>query len=126
MNYRSNEWTMAIHWALDRLEKLFPTEVFDKMKEASCNPFIPIDAGGNYPIIHGETGDLMAGVPYAKGLRVSRSKMRALSAKGIEVQVSAMVPTSVCSLVKQHNLSSIPLYLVFLFFLFFFSSSDLI
>jgi hypothetical protein len=87
LNYRSNEWTMAIHWALDRLERLFPAEVFAKMADASCNPAIPIDAGGNYPIIHGETGELIAGVPYAKGLRVSRSKMRALSAEGIDVQV---------------------------------------
>jgi hypothetical protein len=95
LNYRSNEWTMAIHWALDRLEKLFPVEVFAKMKEASCNPSIPIDAGGDYPIIHGETGALMTGVPYAKGLRVPRSKMRALSATGIEVQVSLFTSTKI-------------------------------
>lgn len=87
LNYRSNEWTMAIHWALDRLERLFPADVFAKLADVSCNPAIPIDAGGNYPIIHGETGDLLAGVPYAKGLRVPRSRMRALSAEGIEVQV---------------------------------------
>ncbi|KAL1988839.1 hypothetical protein VTN96DRAFT_7723 [Rasamsonia emersonii] len=86
LNYRSNEWTMAIHWALDRLERLFPADVFAKLADVSCNPAIPIDAGGNYPIIHGETGDLLAGVPYAKGLRVPRSRMRALSAEGIEVQ----------------------------------------
>ena len=46
-----------------------------------------MEAGGNYPIINGETGDLLAGVPYAKGLRVPRSKMRALCAEGIDVQV---------------------------------------
>jgi hypothetical protein len=90
LNYRSNEWTMAIHWALDRLERLFPPEVFVKLGQASCNPAVPIDAGGNYPIIHGETGALLAGVPYAKGLRVPRSKMRALSADGIEVQVQGL------------------------------------
>jgi hypothetical protein len=86
MNYRSNEWTMAIHWSLDRLEKLLPEDRFANMLEVSCNPAVPIDAGGNYPIIHGETGNLLAGVPYAKGLRVPRSKMRALCAKGIDVQ----------------------------------------
>ena len=87
LNYRSNEWTMAIHWSLDRLEKLLPSELWAKLAETSCNPFVPMEAGGNYPIINAETGDLLAGVPYAKGLRVPRSKMRALCAEGIDVQV---------------------------------------
>ena len=78
---------MAIHWSLDRLERLLPKELFAKLPLASCNPSIPIHTGGNYPIINGETGDLLAGVPYAKGLRVPRSKMRALCAEGIDVEV---------------------------------------
>lgn len=86
LNYRSNEWTMAIHWSLDHLEKLLPSELFAKLSEVSCNPAVPIDAGGNYPIINGETGNLLAGVPYARGLRVPRSKMRALCAEGIDVE----------------------------------------
>lgn len=88
LNVRSNEWTMAIHWSLDRLETLLPPEVYRDMERASCNPAVPIEAGGDYPIIHGETGNMLAGVPYKKGLRVPRSKMRALCAGGIDVQVS--------------------------------------
>lgn len=79
---------MAIHWSLDRLETLLPPELFAKLSDISCNPAIPIDAGGKYPIIHGESGKLLTGVPYAKGLRVPRSRMRALCAEGIDVQVS--------------------------------------
>jgi 2-polyprenyl-6-methoxyphenol hydroxylase-like FAD-dependent oxidoreductase len=45
-----------------------------------------MDAGGNYPIIHGETGNMLAGVPYKRGLRVPRSKMRALCGQDIDVQ----------------------------------------
>ncbi|EED21094.1 monooxygenase, putative [Talaromyces stipitatus ATCC 10500] len=86
LNYRSNEWTMAIHWSLDRLQRLLPEDRYENMTQVSCNPAIPIEAGGNYPIIHGESGDLLTGVPYAKGLRVPRSKMRALCAVGIDVQ----------------------------------------
>ena len=77
---------MAIHWALDKLETLLPPEAFATMERASCNPAVPINAGGNYPIIHAETGKLLAGVPYKKGLRVPRSKMRKLCGEGIEVQ----------------------------------------
>ena len=71
-----------------RLEKLLPPELWAKLAETSCNPSVPMEAGGNYPIINGETGAMLAGVPYAKGLRVPRSKMRALCAEGIDVQVS--------------------------------------
>lgn len=77
---------MAIHWSLDRLATLLPSDVYADMEKASCNPAIPIEAGGNYPIIHGETGNMLAGVPYKKGLRVPRSKMRKLCGNGIDVQ----------------------------------------
>jgi hypothetical protein len=77
---------MAIHWSFDRLQTLLPEDRFNEIADISCNPAIPIDTGGNYPIIHGESGDMLAGVPYAKGLRVPRSKMRALCAKDIDVQ----------------------------------------
>jgi hypothetical protein len=98
LNYRSNEWTMAIHWSLDRLETLLPPHLFAKLAEISCNPAIPIDAGGKYPIIHGETGNLLAGVPYAKGLRVPRSRMRALCAEGIDVQVRFSITSQLTQL----------------------------
>ncbi|KPM40015.1 hypothetical protein AK830_g6530 [Neonectria ditissima] len=86
LNYRSNEWTMAIHWSLDRLEKILPPEVFGKLPLISCNPAVPIEAGGLYPIIQAETGNILTGVPYEKGLRVSRSKMRGLCSEGVDVQ----------------------------------------
>ncbi|KAI9692708.1 MAG: hypothetical protein M1820_009413 [Bogoriella megaspora] len=86
LNVRSNEWTMAIHWSLDRLQTLLPVESWSNMEKASCNPTIPIDAGGQYPIIHGESGHMLAGVPYKRGLRVPRSKMRILCGEGIDVQ----------------------------------------
>ncbi|KAJ4209956.1 hypothetical protein NW767_000236 [Fusarium falciforme] len=77
---------MAIHWALDRLENIVPPKVFSQIPLISCNPAVPVDAGGLYPIIQAETGNLLTGVSYEKGLRVSRSRMRALCAEGIEVQ----------------------------------------
>ncbi|KAI9036624.1 uncharacterized protein KD926_001637 [Aspergillus affinis] len=86
LNYRSNEWTMAIHWALDRLQTLLPEERCRALNDVSCNPAIPLDAGGRYPIIHGETGNILVAVPYEKGLRVPRSGMRALCAEGIDVE----------------------------------------
>ncbi|KAK3681666.1 hypothetical protein B0T22DRAFT_522863 [Podospora appendiculata] len=85
MNYRSNEWTMAIHWSLPLLKMLLPEEVFAKMDIIACNPTLGVHSG-LYPIINGDTGELITGVPYENGLRVPRSKMRALASEGIDVQ----------------------------------------
>ncbi|KAG6986557.1 prenyltransferase phnF [Physcia stellaris] len=85
MNYRSNEWTMAIHWARPLLEQILPTEIFSKLAAIACNPVAGVHSG-DYPIINGDTGDLIIGVPYKDGLRVARSRMRALCAEGIDTQ----------------------------------------
>jgi 2-polyprenyl-6-methoxyphenol hydroxylase-like FAD-dependent oxidoreductase len=87
MNYRSNEWTMAIHWALPLLQEILPENVFNKMSIIACNPTVGIHSG-LYPIINGETGELITGVPYNNGLRVPRSRMRELASEGIDVQYS--------------------------------------
>ncbi|KAF2230552.1 FAD/NAD(P)-binding domain-containing protein [Viridothelium virens] len=85
MNYRSNEWTMAIHWARPLLKDILPEEIFTKLATIACNPTAGIHSG-LYPIINGETGDMITGVPYTDGLRVPRSKMRAMCAEGVDVQ----------------------------------------
>ncbi|OAQ69663.1 monooxygenase [Pochonia chlamydosporia 170] len=90
LNYRSNEWTMAIHWALPLLKEILPEELFAKMDEIACNPIVGIHSG-LYPIINGETGELITGVPYENGLRVPRSRMRALASEGINVQYGKRV-----------------------------------
>jgi hypothetical protein len=92
---------MAIHWSLYHLEKLLPQEFLAKLSTASCNPSVAINTGGNYPIIHGETGNLLAGVPYARGFRVPRSKMRALCVEGINVEV--LDPSPPCELFNSNS-----------------------
>ncbi|KAK3369272.1 putative monooxygenase [Lasiosphaeria ovina] len=90
LNVRSNEWTMAIHWSLPLLKEIVPADVFAKMDAIACNPVLGIHSG-LYPIIKGETGELIMGVPYENGLRVPRSKMRAVAATGIEVQYGKLL-----------------------------------
>lgn len=77
---------MAVHWSLPLLQSVLPDTLSAKLSSIACNPTLGIHSG-DYPIIKGETGDLITGVPYKNGLRVPRSKMRALAAEGIEVQV---------------------------------------
>ncbi|KAK7721067.1 hypothetical protein SLS64_001361 [Diaporthe eres] len=81
---------MAIHWALPLLQKILPDNVFAKVSDIACNPTVGIHSG-LYPIIHGESGQLITGVPYENGLRVPRSKMRKLSAEGINVEYGKLL-----------------------------------
>ncbi|EXJ74668.1 uncharacterized protein A1O5_01361 [Cladophialophora psammophila CBS 110553] len=96
LNYRSNEWTMAIHWAMPMLKELLPAELYAKIPAVSCNPAAGIHSG-LYPIIHAETGDMMIGVPFEDGLRVPRSRMRALCAEGIDVQYGRSLVDVTCN-----------------------------
>jgi hypothetical protein len=54
---------MSIYWSLDYLERFLPSDRFANLSAAACDPAVPMDAGGSFPIIHGETGDLLASVP---------------------------------------------------------------
>lgn len=78
---------MAIHWALPLLDEILPKTVRNMLPDIACNPVAGIHSG-LYPIIHGETGEMITGVPYTDGLRVPRSKMRQLCAEGLDVQYS--------------------------------------
>ncbi|KAI3397976.1 hypothetical protein diail_10052 [Diaporthe ilicicola] len=71
-------------------KRILPEDIFAKVSDIACNPTVGIHSG-LYPIIHGETGNLITGVPYENGLRVPRSKMRKLSAEGINVEYGKLL-----------------------------------
>lgn len=97
--FRPREWTMGIHWSLKNLEKLLPQHLRERLiREASVDPSLD---PGVYPnntmrIYEGLEGKLVkeVGVRGEDGgegrlLRVSRRKLRALCAEGIDVKVSS-------------------------------------
>lgn len=93
---RRREWTMGLHWGLPILDSLLPEHLRNRILEASVDP--SIDYGkypNNAPVIYdGISGERMKELTVknedgseGREMRVSRKKLRALCAEGIDVQV---------------------------------------
>ncbi|KAH0272552.1 FAD/NAD(P)-binding domain-containing protein, partial [Aureobasidium melanogenum] len=88
-SYRPREWTMGLHWSLPFLQSLLPDELFSRIHEAYVDPSLdweqpPLNFMRMY---NGLTGEIMKEFPVkGKIVRVSRRKLRALVAEGIDVK----------------------------------------
>lgn len=86
---RPRRWTMALHWGLPLLEALLPKHLADRLRlDAAVDPSLDYQ---KYPnnvigIYDGATGQIVKEVP-SIGLRVDRTRLRALCAEGIDVKV---------------------------------------
>jgi hypothetical protein len=85
---------MTIHWSRPLLEKLLPEDLWARLREPMVDPSYDSDASGGYvvPFYNGATGDHIKDMPMANAIRVSRRKMRAFCAQGIDVQVRDVLP----------------------------------
>lgn len=89
---RTCDWTIAIHWALPMLYDLLPPELSERIQEAQTDPFAQtLDVDDAIILHHGETGEQLAKIPVGKCRRVSRRRMRALCAEGLNVQVKSFI-----------------------------------
>ncbi|KAG9687264.1 FAD/NAD(P)-binding domain-containing protein, partial [Aureobasidium melanogenum] len=86
---RPREWTMGLHWSLPFLQSLLPDELFSRIHEAYVDPSLdweqpPLNFMRMY---NGLTGEVMKEFPVkGKIVRVSRRKLRALVAEGVDVK----------------------------------------
>ncbi|OAA53862.1 Monooxygenase, FAD-binding protein [Cordyceps fumosorosea ARSEF 2679] len=84
---RPREWTMLVHWAMPILRRLVPEEVLRDLDGALCNSHLEFDAEvETLPCYNGVTGDLLFSSPTPGARRVSRRRLRALLARGIDVR----------------------------------------
>lgn len=81
---------MGLHWSLPLLESLLPDNLSSRIHEAYVDPSLdweqsPLNCMRMY---NGLTGEIMKEFPVkGKIVRVSRRKLRALVAEGIDVKV---------------------------------------
>jgi hypothetical protein len=96
-HYRQREWGMSIHWSRHLLEHILPSDLHARLFEVQTDPSMDMSGkgdgkveGGGYtvPFYDGNTGALLKEMPMKNSIRVSRRKMRALCAEGIEIEVS--------------------------------------
>jgi hypothetical protein len=80
---------MSIHWSRPLLKTLLPDELHDKIRDAQVDPTYDTSNTEGYavPFYNGKTGEHIVDIPMVNSIRVSRRKMRALCAEGINIQV---------------------------------------
>jgi 2-polyprenyl-6-methoxyphenol hydroxylase-like FAD-dependent oxidoreductase len=79
---------MTIHWSKPLLEKLLPTDLWERLHEAQADPSFDARDAAEYsiPFYDLKTGKHLKSAPVPHAIRVSRRKMRAFCAQGIDVQ----------------------------------------
>ncbi|KAI9821671.1 MAG: hypothetical protein M1827_002252 [Pycnora praestabilis] len=80
------DWGLTLHWSTTLLEKLLPSDLWDRRREAQNDSSIETDKTNALPIFNGKTGEHMRNMPMPNTLRVSRTKLRTLASLGIDVQ----------------------------------------
>ncbi|OAA67795.1 Aromatic-ring hydroxylase-like protein [Akanthomyces lecanii RCEF 1005] len=84
---RPREWTMLVHWAMPIFQRLVPKDILRNLNDALCNPNLQFDAETEtLPCYNGVTGELLFSSPTPGARRVSRKRLRALLAEGIDIQ----------------------------------------
>ncbi|MCJ1469833.1 hypothetical protein MMC07_008475 [Pseudocyphellaria aurata] len=88
LSHRGRGWGLTIHWALDTLMSLLPQHIIDRVPEIYVNPQASTSGGdnGNFLFFDLRSGETRWTVPPAKRIRVSRERLRALLAEGVDVQ----------------------------------------
>ncbi|CAK7268754.1 hypothetical protein SEPCBS119000_003224 [Sporothrix epigloea] len=84
---RPRDWTIVLHWALPVMLAMLPDNVAAKLPRAICNPDLEFDANAeSLPVFNGVTGDLMFASPMPGSRRITRQRMRAVLAEGLDIQ----------------------------------------
>ncbi|MBO0801242.1 MAG: hypothetical protein J2P31_20675 [Blastocatellia bacterium] len=86
---RVREWTILIHWALPAFQKLLPDHIVADLHTAYGDPFYKYDQENErLPYYNGDTGEIAFTIPAAGVRRVSRTRLRGLCTRGLDVRWS--------------------------------------
>lgn len=89
LSHRGRGWGLTIHWALDAFTSLLPQNIIDRLSETYVNPHASASGGenGKFSFFDLKSGEARWTVPPTKRIRVSRERLRALLAEGVNIQV---------------------------------------
>ncbi|KAL4758314.1 FAD-dependent oxidoreductase [Aspergillus foveolatus] len=84
---RVQGWAITLHWALQYIEALVPSETLQRIQDAQVDPDVARNDNGNFLFINLATGEPKFKIPPSKRWRVNREKMRRALLAGIEEHV---------------------------------------
>lgn len=79
-------WAITLHWALDTLLSLLPSDLANEIFEAQVRRDFHQHDTGNFRYIDASNGNTIVSIPPSRRLRVRREQIRRTLLKGIEVQ----------------------------------------
>ncbi len=77
----------SMHWGGDFLANALPPELVARLNEIDCDPYYDHSKDSGFVQCNGKTGEVIMVIPGTMPRRVSRRKLRALLATGIDIQV---------------------------------------
>ncbi|KAK3389565.1 putative monooxygenase [Podospora didyma] len=90
---KMREWTMLLHWALPIVQNILPPHVFDNLRSAYTDPHYAYEKAKEViPYYNGQTGKLAFSVSDAVR-RVSRTRLRQVCSKGIDIRWGKQLKT---------------------------------
>lgn len=87
LNERPRDWSFGIYWAQSSLLECLPKSLLGRLNTAQVDPSRTSTPDDYMRLINGKTAEELSRVPTPNVYRLRRSKFRALSAEGIDVQV---------------------------------------
>ena len=87
--HRPREWTMALHWGSDYINKCLPEGLVARLPEAMTNATIEVtpEQEETLEFLNGKTGEVAAAIKGGSTKRAVRRKLRELFATGLDIQV---------------------------------------
>ncbi|KAF7591688.1 hypothetical protein BBP40_001196 [Aspergillus hancockii] len=84
---RGQGWAITLHWALEYLHQILPTNVLTQIQDIQVDPDVAHKDNGYFPFVNLATGEPRFEIPPSERWRVNREKMRNALLHGIEDRV---------------------------------------
>ncbi|KAL8876976.1 MAG: hypothetical protein Q9198_004918, partial [Flavoplaca austrocitrina] len=80
LNERTRDWNFGIYHAKPQLDECVGEDISKRITANLVDPIRGLDDKSVFPMIHGQTGEMLKEIPTPNAMRLSRSKFRALIA----------------------------------------------
>ncbi|KAL8891574.1 MAG: hypothetical protein Q9215_001438 [Flavoplaca cf. flavocitrina] len=96
LNERNRDWNFGIYHAKPQLDECVGEDISKRITSNLVDPIRGLDDKSVFPMIHGQTGEMLKEIPTPNAMRLSRSKFRVLIADGLHIQYSKRLRNVEC------------------------------
>ncbi|CAL8584300.1 hypothetical protein XPA_009904 [Xanthoria parietina] len=86
LNERTRDWNFGIYHAMPQFNECVGEDISSRIPTVLVDPIRGFSDQDVFPIINGQTGEILMKLPTPNVVRLNRSKFRALIAEGLDIQ----------------------------------------